>query len=445
MAIPFSDNSGGGLAGRVADALRDAVGPAQVLADPDATAGYRTDWTGRWTGDALVVRPGDAAQVAAAVRACAEHGAAIVPQGGNTGLVGGGVPRERIERPQVVLSLLGLDEVGPVEGGTLRAGAGATLAAVQAAARAAGMSYGVDLGARDSATLGGTVSTDAGGLRVVAHGSTRAQLVSVQAVLADGSIADSTGAPPAGLAGYDLAHLLCGAEGTLGVVTAARVRLLPAPDRDELPVFVGCRDVAEAAALVERQRSSGRLLAAELVEAEALHLVCADRGLPRPGPLADWPAWLLLEVEGGPDLPDDDRPAVADHRVWAYREAVPEVLATLGPSHKLDVAVRPDRVAALAAAMTGAAAPYDVHVFGHLGVGNLHITVIGADLTDAVDERILRVVADLGGSVAAEHGVGVAKTRWLPWSLGSAELAAMRAVKTSLDPHQMFNPGVLLD
>ena len=121
------------------------------------------------------------------------------------------------------------------------------------------------------------------------------------------------------------------------------------------------------------------------------------------------------------------------------------MLAALGPSHKLDVAVRPDLVPALAAAMAGAAAPYPVHVFGHLGVGNLHITVIGADLTEDVDERILRVVADLGGSVAAEHGVGVAKTRWLPWSLGSAELAAMRAVKAALDPHQMFNPGVLLD
>jgi FAD/FMN-containing dehydrogenase len=442
MASRFSDHSGGGSA--LADALRDAVGPAAVLADPDATAGYRTDWTGRWTGDALVVRPGDTAQVAAAIRACAEHGAVIVPQGGNTGLVGGGVPREQSERPQVVLSLRALDEVGPVEGGALRAGAGATLAAVQAAARAAGMSYGVDLAARDSATLAGTVSTDAGGLRVVAHGSTRAQLVSVQAVLADGSIADGTVAPPAGLAGYDLAQLLCGAEGTLGVVTAARVRLIPAPEADALPVFVGCWDVAEAAALVERQRSYGRLLAAELVGAEALSLVCAKRGLPLPGPLVDWPAWLLLEVEGGPDLPDDDRPAVADARVWAYREAVPEVLASLGPSHKLDVAVRPDLVPALAAAMAGAAAPYPVHVFGHLGVGNLHITVIGADLTEDVDERILRVVADFGGSVAAEHGVGVAKTRWLPWSLGSAELAAMRAVKAALDPHQMFNPGVLL-
>jgi FAD/FMN-containing dehydrogenase len=443
MAIPFSDNSGGGSA--LADALREAVGPARVLADPESTAGYRTDWTGRWTGDAVVVRPGDTAQVAAVIRACAEHGAAIVPQGGNTGLVGGGVPRERSERPQVVLSLRALDEVGPVEGGTLLAGAGATLAAVQAAARAAGMSYGVDLGARDSATLGGTVSTDAGGLRVVAHGSTRAQLVSVQAVLADGSIADGTAAPAAGLAGYDLAQLLCGAEGTLGVVTAARVRLIPAPEADALPAFVGCRDVAEAVSLVERQRSYGGLLAAELVGAEALSLVCAGRGLPLPGPLADWPVWLLLEVEGGPDLPDDDRPALADDRVWAYREAVPEVLATLGPGHKLDVAVRPDQVPALAAAMAGAAAPYPVHVFGHLGVGNLHVTVVGADLTDDVDERILRVVADLGGSVAAEHGVGVAKTRWLPWSLGSAELAVMRAVKAALDPHQMFNPGVLLD
>jgi len=443
MARPFSDNSGGGSA--LVDALREAVGPAHVLTDPGATAGYRTDWTGRWTGTALVVRPGATAEVADVIGVCAEHGAVIVPQGGNTGLVGGGVPREHSERPQVLLSLRRLDTVGPVGGGTLLADAGVTLAAVQSAARAAGLRYGVDLGARDSATLGGTVSTDAGGLRVVAHGSTRAQLVSVQAVLADGSIADSTGAPPAGLAGYDLAQLLCGAEGTLGVVTAARVRLLPAPDHDELPVLVGCRDIAEAAALVERQRSYGRLLAAELVQAQTLDLVCAARGLPRPGPLADWPAWLLLEVEGGPDLPDDERPAVADARVWAYRESVPDVLAALGPSHKLDVAVRPDQVAELAAALPRAAAPYPVHVFGHLGVGNLHVTVVGAAVTEDVDERILRLVADLGGSVAAEHGVGVAKTRWLPWSLGSAELTAMRAVKAALDPHQMFNPGVLLD
>jgi FAD/FMN-containing dehydrogenase len=391
-----------------------------------------------------VVRPCSTSETAALLAAVADAGACLVPQGGNTGLVGGGVPRGRSERPQVVLSLRRLDAVGPVEGGTLLAGAGATLAQVQRAARSAGLAYGVDLAARDSATLGGTVSTDAGGLRVVAHGSTRRQLLSVQAVLADGRVTDGTSAPPAGLAGYDLAQLLCGAEGTLGVVTAARVRLIDPPP-DVLPVLVGCRDLAEATALVDRQRDRGRLLAAELVQAAALDLVCADRGLPRPGPRDGWPAWVLLEVEGGPDLPDDDRPAVADPRVWAYREAVPDVLAALGPSHKLDVAVRPEQVAALAEALPQAADPFAVHVFGHLGVGNLHLTVVGADIPEAVDARILRLVADLGGSVAAEHGVGVAKTRWLPWTLGAAELAAMRAVKAALDPHQMFNSGVLLD
>ena len=217
---------------------REALGPAHVLVDPDVTAGYATDWTGRFRGAApAVVRPGSTAEVAEVVALARRHRVALVPQGGNTGLVGGGVPLAG----EVVVSLGRLDRL-EVDGTAAQAtaGAGVPLAALRAAAAAAGLAFGVDLGARDSATVGGMVATNAGGIHVLRHGAMRAQVVGVEAVLGTGAVVSRLAGLVKDNTGYDLAQLLCGSEGTLGIVTAARLRLV-APPGQVVTALVGDR------------------------------------------------------------------------------------------------------------------------------------------------------------------------------------------------------------
>src|SRR5262245_52396678 len=216
--------------------LEAIVGARHVLRG-ELTAGYVEDWTRRFRGTTpAVVRPGDTAEVARVLARCHDARIAVVPQGGNTGLVGGATPLEG----EVVLSLARLDGLGEVDraAAQVTAGAGVTLAALHAAAATAGLRYGVDLAARETATVGGMVATNAGGVHVIAHGATRAQLRGLEAVLADGSVVTRLGGVEKDNTGYDLASLLCGSEGTLGVVTAARVRLLPTP-RHTVTALVG--------------------------------------------------------------------------------------------------------------------------------------------------------------------------------------------------------------
>lgn len=457
-------------------ALAAVVGERHVRTDPALTAADTTDWTGRFGGSAAaVVRPGSTEQVAAVLRVCAEHDAAVVTQGGNTGLVGGGVPRATgagargvgatatgargagaagaagisgSARPQVVLSTRRLTRLDPVDGPAhqVTVGAGVTLGALQRHAAAAGQLYGVDLAARDSATVGGTVATNAGGIRVVRYGDTRTQVAGVQAVLADGSVISHLGGLRKDNTGYDLAGLLSGSEGTLGVLTAVRLRLHPAP-APGVVTLVGCASVQDAVELLVPAGEAG-LRAAELMLAEGMGLVRSVTGLV--APLGrDWPAYLLLETDDLPELaPGVD--AAVDPRLWEYRERHTEAVATLGVVHKLDVSVPPGRTAAFLAQVAQVCAPHRVVVWGHLGDGNLHVNVAGLEPgdggvtgDDGVDGAVLRLAASHGGSIAAEHGVGVAKAGYLGLSRSATEIAAMRAVKAALDPNGLLNPGVL--
>ena len=424
---------------RLERALVDAVGSAHVLTDPDLRAPYETDWTRRFTGRArAVVRPADTAQVAAVVRACAEHQVPLVTQGGNTGLVGGSVPRG--DGAQVVLSTCRLDTVSEVDVARREvvAGAGATIAAVQTRAESAGLAYGVDLASRDSATVGGTVATNAGGLHVVRHGTSAAQVRGIEAVLADGSVVSRLDPPPQDNAGYDLPRLLAGSEGTLAVITAARLRLVARPGPGCV-VLVGCPDLDAAIALLPAEG----VRAAEVMLAPGLELVRRVARLPQPLPTA-WPVYLLLETDEPPDLPDTVEAAV-DPRLWAYRERHTEAISTLGVPHKMDVSLPLDRLTAFLTGLPGAVAPYDVFVFGHLAMGNLHVNVVGpAPDDDTVDETVLRLAAAHGGSIAAEHGIGVAKVRWLQLTRSKEEIDVMARIKRALDPDGLLNPGVLL-
>lgn len=450
----------------LAASLARIVGPTHVLSDEATMAPYETDWTRRFSGPAaLVVRPGRTEEVAAVVRACAAARTAVVTQGGNTGLVGGSVPPPDGD-PPVVLSTARLKDLGEPDpiAAQITAGAGVTLAALRFAAGSAGLEFPVDLAARDSATVGGMIATNAGGLHVLRFGSMRAQVVGLEAVLADGSVVSRLGGLVKDNTGYDISQLLVGSEGTLGIITAARLRLVPRHP-EKVVALLGLAGVRDALSVLDfvRRRVEG-LQAAELFFAGGLELVRSYASLPDPLP-SGWPVYVVLESAGLSDPGDqlfaaladlglpDDATAVADDpagqaRLWAYRERHTEAVSALGVPHKLDVTLPLARLAEFCEAVGGVVAgcgpDYRMVLFGHAGDGNLHVNVVGPDPDDeAVDEAVLRLVASMGGSISAEHGIGRAKAGWLALSRSDTEIAAMRSLKGALDPDGLLNPGVL--
>ena len=444
-------------------ALRAAVGERHCLTDPDLRASYETDWTRRFSGPSLaVVRPGSTDEVAAVLRACAAAGAGVVPQGGNTGLVGGSVPRGG----EVVVSLRRLDAVGAVdaEAGEVVVGAGATLASVQAAAGAAGWGVGVDLGARDTATIGGMVATNAGGVNVLRHGPMRSQLLGFEAVLADGTVIGRLPGMPKDNTGYDLGGLLAGSEGTLAVITRVHLRLVPRSVHRAVGV-IGFADAASAvAAAGSLRRRLGSINALELFTDGGLALVMRHASVAAPFP-ARRPVYLLVEAASGSEDPTDalaaelqaldpgDSAAIASdaagrHRLWQLRERHTEAISAEGIAHKLDVSVPLNRYAELIERAAVAVRRVDLAAlcicYGHVADGNVHVNVLGPPPDDhAVDDAVLELVLELGGSVSAEHGIGVAKVDWLVRDRGEAAVAAMRSLKAAWDPTGILNPGVL--
>jgi FAD/FMN-containing dehydrogenase len=440
--------------------LRAAVGEEHVLTDADVVAAYAVDWSRRFHGPALaVVRPGSTDEVVAVVRACSAAGVPMLPQGGNTGLVGGSVPGAH-GPAVVVVSMRRLTRLDPVDelSGQVTVGAGVTIADLHRHARAAGWEYGVDLASRDSATVGGTLATNAGGIRVCCHGMTRRQVMGIEAVLADGSVVSHLGGLPKDNTGYDLAGLLVGSEGTLAVMTAARLALVR-PAVASNVALVAVRDAADGLALArDVVPSHSRLLAAEILDAAMLRHVCEVASLPWPVS-ADAAHVLLVETESEPGelalhLPDDRDAIVAldagdRARLWAYRERAAEAASTLGVPHRFDVSVPMGAwdgfVDDMKARLAAAPEVTEVLVFGHLADGNLHVEVLGPEPDDErSDEIVLRTVADHGGSVSAEHGIGRAKAPYLHLTRSAPEIETMRRIKQALDPDNLMNPGVLL-
>jgi FAD/FMN-containing dehydrogenase len=441
------------------DTLAGIVGGAHVITDPDVLDGRSVDHTGRYRGQAsALVRPGSADEVAGVLRACRDAGAYVTVQGGRTSLVAGTVP----EHDDVLLSTERLRDIGEVDvvERRIHVGAGATLADVQRAASAAGLVFGVDLAARDSATVGGMASTNAGGLRTVRYGNMGEQVLGLDVALPDGSVVHRHSQVRRDNTGYDLASLFIGAEGTLGVITGLDLRLHPTPAH-RVTAICGFDDLD---ALVETGRAFRELdgiAALELIDARASALTAEHVGVAAPV----GGAWLLLiELAGDTDQTErladaledanmSGEPAVgvdvgAQQRLWQVRESVAEVLGVYGPPLKFDVSLPLSAIAvfmAESAELIAKNAPDAIPLlFGHIGEGNLHLNVVRCG-PDAEREysAMMALIARSGGNVSSEHGVGTRKRDYVSMSRTEADIAAMRAVKAAFDPSGYLNPAVL--
>ena len=442
--------------------LSEIVGPGYVSADPDVLDGRSVDHTGRYRGRAgLLVRPGSADEVAAVLRACRDAGAYVTVQGGRTSLVAGTVP----EHDDILLSTERLREVDEVDVAErrVRVGAGVTLAEVQRAATAAGLVFGVDLAARDSATVGGMASTNAGGLRTVRYGNMGEQVIGLDVALPDGNVVRRHSQVRMDNTGYDLASLFIGAEGTLGVITSLDLRLHPTP-RSRVTAVCGFADLDALIGAGRVFREMDGIAALELIDARASALTAEHAGVSAP---VDG-AWLLLiELAGDTDQTERlaealeeaelaGEPAVgvdatAQQRLWQVREAVAEVLGVYGPPLKFDVSLPLSVIPAFAsqaADLVADHAPDAIPVlFGHIGEGNLHLNLVRCVLDGEREHDLysamMSLIASLGGNVSSEHGVGTRKRDYVSMSRTEADIAAMRAVKAAFDPTGYLNPAVL--
>ncbi len=435
-------------------ALRGVVGAAHVLTDADVRATYETDWLRQWHGvTPAVVRPGSAEEVAAVLQACAVEGVAVVPQGGNTGLVGGSVPRAG----EVVLSMQRFTSLGPVDTLAMQVtvGAGVTIERLQQHARSVGLDFAVDWGARATATVGGAVNTNAGGSRVVRFGTMRAQVMGLQAVFADGSIVTQLDGLAKEAAGPHLPSVLVGSEGTLAVVTGARLRLVPW-FRETAAALIACDSLMDAVSLLPRLRQLPNLDAVELLMPEAMAIACTFLAVKPPIDPASAGAFVMVDCAAHHDPTDDLADLLAHEQgvlavgaqrevLYRIRDHVTIAIGARGVPLKLDVAVpvqHLDRL--LRRARMALPNGCELVVFGHLAEGNLHVNVLGAgDAAPGVRERILSAAIELGGTISAEHGIGVAKADWLERLKGPAAYAALRAIKHALDPTGLLNPGAL--
>ena len=460
--------------------LAAAVGPQHVLTARPDTEPYLEDWRRRFHGEArAVVRPRTTDEVATVVRICADAGVPIVPQGGNTGMCGGATPHA--EGNEIVLTLSRLNRVRAVDAAnaTITVEAGVTLRGVQDAAAAADMYFPLSLGSEGSCTIGGNLSTNAGGTAVLRFGNARELALGIEVVLADGRVWDGLRGLRKDNTGYDLKQLFIGSEGTLGIVTAAVLKLFPAATA-HVTSLAGVADVEHAVLLLgAAKRSLGeRLTGFELISAFAFNL--SRKYHPDlPDPLPGQPWYVLLQTDAAADataLARDvedtlaravDAGAARDavvaqskdqaDRLWAVRENITEAQRREGPNIKHDISLAvsaiPPFVDRSIAALEGALPGARPLIFGHLGDGNLHYNVAAPEGVDpeafmrqsGVANRVIHdMVAATGGSISAEHGIGQLKRDELLRYKSGIELELMRRVKTALDPAGLLNPGKVL-
>ena len=453
----------------IVENLVQALGSGTVLVGDEVPERNRDDWSGLpETSPLAVVRPRTTAEVATALRLCHAAGVAVVPQGGLTGLVGGG----RAGSEEVALSLermTGIEEIDPATA-TMTVWAGTPLEVVQNAAADAGFFFALDLGARGSCAIGGNLSTNAGGNRVIRYGMTRDMVLGLEVVLPDGTVMTSLNKLIKNNAGYDLKQLFLGSEGTLGVITRAVLRLWPLPEVT-MAALCGLADYAAVLRLLRAaRRGLGPILSAFEVMWPDYWEVATGKVANVRRPIAGPHAFYVLVEAQGSDAVDEGRFArwleaqledgvIEDAAVagslrevrdfWATRDAAAEFKAVLGPHASYDIGLpvaamddyASDCRTALAEALPGCISFF----YGHIADGNMHIIslVPGAaeQPFDAMDETIYRLVRRHGGTVSAEHGIGIKKKPYLPYARSEAELALMRRLKGALDPENLLNPG----
>ena len=458
-------------------ALRRVVGDTQVLTDGDLGT-YTVDWRKRYRGRALaVVRPGCTAEVAGVVKACAAAGVSVVPQGGNTGLVGGGVPDDTGN--QVLLSLQRMGAVRQVDAAnlTLTVDAGCVLQAAQEAAAARDLLLPLSLAAEGSCTVGGNLATNAGGTQVLRYGNARDLCLGLEVVTAQGEVWSSLSGLRKDNTGYDLRDLFVGSEGTLGIITAATLKLYPRPAAQRT-ALAACNSIDACVALLQLAQSKlgPALTGFEVMERFSLALVARHfPQLPRPLPDAPWSVLLelsdtegeahaesLLEAVLGEALEAGTLTDAAvaqslaqSHAFWHLRESIPLAQAEEGLNVKHDISLPvsaiPSFVTSMATALTTAYPGVRLVTFGHLGDGNLHYNVQapeGVSAADflrthepAINTQVYDAVVALGGSISAEHGIGALKRDELAVRKSPVALALMKGIKQALDPHGTLNPG----
>ena len=460
--------------------LAAIVGDRNVIAEPRAAIPYAQEPRGLFHGRArAVVRPGDARQVAQVVALCNDEGVGVVPQGGNTGLVGGQTPDSSGE--QIILSLQRLDRIREVDprSETMTLEAGVTLARAQAAAATANRLFPLSLAAEGSCTIGGNIATNAGGVHVVAYGSMRDLTLGVEAVLANGRILSGLSKLRKDNTGYDLPRLFVGSEGTLGVITAATVKLFPRP-KSRAVAFLGLAGLRAAAALLDLLKAemgpgleAFELLSRQGLEFSLRHVEGARDPLEKPWP---WYALVefvspaaqglhetivaLLERAAGAGVIGDAALAASlreARELWRLREELPEAQKREGGSIKHDVSVAvadvPEFIEEASRLVLERIPDARLVPFGHMGDGNIHFNVSqpeGVDREtflarwDEVNDIVHGVVLKLKGSISAEHGIGQLKRGLLQKVKDPVALEAMRAIKAALDPKGILNPGKVL-
>ena len=462
------------------DRLRDIVGAANAITDATDQEPYLVDCRERYHGRSLaIVRPRTTAEVSACVNACAAANAPIVPQGGNTSMCGGATPDE--SGSAVVLSLSRMTQVRgvDVDNATMTVEAGAPLLAVQEAAASHGLYFPLSLASEGSCTIGGNLSTNAGGTAVLRFGNARELVLGVEVVLADGRVLDALRGLRKDNTGYDLKQLFIGSEGTLGIVTAAVLKLFPTPST-QVTALAGLPDPASMVHLLRglKQALSDRLVGFEVMTSVALD-ICRRQfpELPDPLPGHAWYALVQVDDTATSSTVRDDlerafqraveadvvQDAVVAHsadqaaRIWALRENLSEAQRREGANIKHDISLPvsaiPQFVADASRELARAFPAARPVVFGHLGDGNLHFNLAapeGADPraflanTPAVNRIVHDLVSEMGGSISAEHGIGQLKREELRRYKSPLEIELMERIKRALDPDQVLNPGKVL-
>lgn len=458
----------------IADALVAIVGADRLLIDEESLQQYGGDWTRAYPRNpSAIVLPGDVAEVQAVVQLAAAQGIAIVPSGGRTGLSGGAVATQG----ELILALDRLSSIEDFNAidRTVRCGAGVVTEQLQQFAQEKGLYYPVDFASSGSSQIGGNVSTNAGGIKVIRYGMTRDWVAGLKVVTGSGELLDLNRGLTKNNTGYDLRHLFVGAEGTLGVVVEATMRLARAP-KDSAVLVLGVPDMPSVMSVMETFAAQIELQAFEFFSELALQKVIAHQDLQRPFPTPA-PYYALLEFEQTTQSVADEALALFEHCVeqgwvldgvvsqsvaqaqslWRLREDISETISRWTP-YKNDISTVTSKVPGFLAeveAVVSAQYPdFEIVWFGHIGDGNVHLNILKPDelpmeefqsRCGEVSRWVFEIVQRYGGSVSAEHGVGLLKKGYLQYSRSAEEIAVMKQVKAVFDPAGIMNPGKIFD